>query len=190
MQYFDVVISFSAVIALCVFFTKKCGINSALTPLLSVSVVILWFSAAGVADILVPAGYAFYITAFSLLIYSLIPCGKKSASQGKKRASLLTPGFLMFIILGSFFIIYFAVRKPIFSEWDELSLWGTACKLMKLNNSLYTTAEVAWDWIPSQLPGLISFGYYMQFFGAVFAPWKVFIGYDILFFAKSQVFFT
>ena len=190
MQYLDVAISFLSLISLCVFFTKKLHINSALTPLLAVSATMLYFSVAGVIDQLLIGGYLFFIISFALGGYALFVKPKKLATgdintlnDGKKQDRLITPGFLFFIISCVVIGVYFAVRQPIFAEWDELSLWGSASKLMKLENEMYTTAEISWWWIPTQLPGMFSLGYFMQFFGEVFAPWKVFLAYDVLYMA-------
>lgn len=178
MQYLDVLLALAALLCLCRFFYKSCGMNAALTPLAAISATMIWTSIAGVAGVLYPAVWVYYILCFGLGIYTLFD--KKT--DGKREVSD-SPGFWFFLAASLICFVYFAVRKPIFSEWDEVSFWGTAAKLMKLNNSIYTTAEIAWDWIPSQMPGLISFSYFLQFFGAVFAPWKVLLAYNIVFFA-------
>lgn len=184
MQYLDVVLAIIALFGLCSFFHKVCRLPSALTPLTAVSVTMLWFSFAGVLNVLYPAGLLFYLAGYGLGIFSF--CKKEKQIQQtveRVKFSMLTPGFIFFWLTVIVCFFYFACRKPVFFEWDEFSFWGTASKLMKLNDAIYTTGEIAWDWIPSQMPGLISFGYFVQFFGEGFAPWKVLLAYNIVFFA-------
>lgn len=182
MQYLDVLLALAALCGLCWFFHKVCGMAAALTPLAAVSATMLWFSFAGVCGVLYPAGWVYYLAAFGLGLYACLRKPLKTDLLAEK-ATLLAPGFLFFLLAAMICFVYFAIRQPIFSEWDEMSFWGTAAKLMKLNNELYTTAEIAWDWIPSQMPGLVSFSYFLQFFGGAFAPWKVLLAYNIVFFS-------
>ncbi|EJX08816.1 hypothetical protein, membrane [gut metagenome] len=69
-----------------------------------------------------------------------------------------------------------------FSEFDEFSFWGTAAQMTKTTDRLYTVGEYGTPWLPSQNPGLIMLGYFVQFFGQ-FAHFKVYLGYDLLLFA-------
>ena len=79
-------------------------------------------------------------------------------------------------------LLYTSIRQPLFSDFDEFSFWGTAAKLTKVNDTLYTECEVGWAWQATQNPGLITLSYFLQFLGS-FAPWKVYLAYDALLFA-------
>lgn len=178
MQYLDVALAFAAFLGFCVFFNRRCGIAGGRTPLLSVSVILLWLTVWGIAGQLRAGGWLLYAAAAVLWVLSFVPPKKKTAAA----PPLFDFGFVLFAALSAAAALLLAVRKPLFAEWDELSFWGTACKLVKLNNELYTTARVGWDWVGAQQPGAILVSYFFQFFG-VFAPWKTFAAYDVLLFA-------
>ncbi|MDL2325182.1 hypothetical protein LJC61_08590, partial [Ruminococcaceae bacterium OttesenSCG-928-A16] len=92
---------------------------------------------------------------------------------------LLSPAFLLFVLVGFAVIFYLGIRQPMLHEWDEYSLWGTIVKLMKLNNELYTTAPNGFAWATTQTPTLPALAYFVQFFGT-FAVWKIYVAYALL----------
>lgn len=179
MQVLDVGIAFAALLALCFFLNQKCKVHAGVAPLAAISITMLWFSAAGCAGLLVPMGWAFYGIVFVLGIAAAVDAVKK------KKLDLLSPAFCVFLGLGAVFMVYLAVRQPVVSVWDELSFWGTAAKMTKLDNTLYTVSELSqiWEWTATQKPGMIVLGYFMQFFGSGFAAWKLYLAYDLLLFA-------
>lgn len=173
----DIFVSFAALALLCAFFTLRCRLHSALAPLAALGCISLWLTLAGMAGLLLPAAWV-------LLAASALLGGWALATRAKSGGwrLLFTPGAALFWGLALSFAVYFAIRQPLFSDFDEFSLWGTAAKLTSLNNALYTTAEIGWAWQATQTPGLIVLGYFVQFLGA-FAPWKVYLAYDILLFS-------
>ena len=68
---FDVVLAFAALFGLAAFFTLRCRVHSALSPLVSLCSVSLVLAAAGVAGVLRPA-----VWAVSLLCFGRLRCGK------------------------------------------------------------------------------------------------------------------
>ena len=181
MQIFDVVIAFAALLGICLFLHQICGVQASLTPLASMSIAMLWFVVAGVCGLLVPMGWVFYAMA---AIGAAVGCfdiyKKKSLPK-----TLFSPGFCLFIGTGVVFLVYLALRQPVVSVWDEMSFWGTAAKITKLDNTLYTVSELSqiWEWTATQKPGMIVLGYFVQFFGSGFAAWKLYFVYDLLLFA-------
>lgn len=175
MQYFDLVISLLALFGLCAFFTLSGKLHSALAPLVSISCIGIWFTLAGIWDVLVPGGYLAYVLCYGLGIFAL-------AKHWKEKARLLSPGAVLFWMLAVSFAVYFSVRKPMFSDFDEFSFWGTAAQMTQTTGHLYTIGETGVPWQVTQNPGLIVLSYFVQFFG-VFAPFKVYLGYDLLLFA-------
>ncbi len=99
----------------------------------------------------------------------------------RRGTALPKPGFAFWFFAAASlcFIILLWLKQPMFTGWDEFSLWGTAAKLMKLYNELYTTAPIGWIWTASQTPALMSFAYFFQFFGEGFAEWQVYAAYDV-----------
>ncbi len=177
MLYFDLVLSLGALFLLCAFFTLKAGLHSALAPLVSLSCISSWFAVAGVADLLKPAGWVLYLVCLGLGIWAFWGCREKARWK-----QLISPGAMVFWVLAVFFAVYFSVRQPMFSEFDEFSFWGTAAQMTKTTDRLYTVGEYGTPWLPSQNPGLVMLGYFAQFFGR-FAHFKVYLGYDLMLFA-------
>lgn len=191
MQYLDVACSLAALFLLCAFLTLKCRLSSALAPLAALSLVSLVLTLAGVADLLYPAAWLLYAACLVLGVWALAPRpGKTAPGQGNGAlerarpdyAALLTPGSILFWSMAVCFAVYFACRKPLFTDYDELSFWGTAARLTKVDDRLYTTASVGWAWQATQNPGMITLGYFVQFLGE-YADWKIYLAYDLLAFA-------
>lgn len=174
----DSLLALLALLALCWFFATRKGLPAGLAPLLAVSCVMLWLSLGGVLGVLRLAGWLLYIGAFGLAAYSLF-FEKRRAWKGL----LSSPGVLLFVAASAVALVYFALRRPVFSSWDEFSFWGVCSKLVFQNGSLYTTAEKGWFWTSTEKPGLVLLGYFTQFFGGEFQPWKVYFGYALLLFA-------
>lgn len=175
MQYFDLVLSFTALFGLCAFLTLKARLHSALAPLAALGITSIWFTLAGVADLLVAGGWVFYLAAWGLGIFALVT--KRSEAR-----RLLSPGAVVFWGLAVSFAVYFSIRQPMFHDFDEFSFWGPAAQMTSTTDHLYTICEYGTPWQATQNCGLIVLSYFVQFFGA-FAPFKVYLAYDLLLFA-------
>lgn len=182
MQFFDVILSLAALFGLGAFLTLRCRLPGALAPLAGLSLVSLWFTLAGMAGLLRPAGWLALALGFGLGIWAFWPRRGQKLSARQALGQIFTPGAALFWGLTLAFLVYFAIRQPLFSDFDEFSFWGTAAKLTKVNDTLYTECEVGWAWQATQNPGLITLSYFLQFLGS-FAPWKVYLAYDALLFA-------
>ncbi|MDD3430343.1 MAG: hypothetical protein PHG02_10110, partial [Oscillospiraceae bacterium] len=178
MQFFDVFISLAALLCFCAFFSARFGVNSAFTPLGIISATILYFTVFGCFDALLLAGYAYYVLAAAALAYTVHLYKTKKA-----KACLCTPGFLLFCAVSVSVLVLFAIREPMFIEWDEFSFWGIASKIVKQQNRVYTIVTPNPMVGIGQNPGLILFGYFLQFLGGAFAEWKVLAAYNLIFFA-------
>lgn len=175
LQYFDLVLSFTALFGLCAFLTLKARLHSALAPLAALGITSIWFTLAGVADLLVAGGWVFYLAAWGLGIFALVT--KRSEAR-----RLLSPGAVVFWGLAVSFAVYFSIRQPMFHDFDEFSFWGPAAQMTSTTDHLYTICEYGTPWQATQNCGLIVLSYFVQFFGA-FAPFKVYLAYDLLLFA-------
>ena len=175
LQYFDLVLSFTALFGLCAFLTLKARLHSALAPLAALGITGIWFTLAGVADLLVAGGWVFYLAAWGLGIFALVT----KRSQARR---LLSPGAVVFWGLAVSFAVYFSVRQPMFHDFDEFSFWGPAAQMTSTTDHLYTICEYGTPWQATQNCGLIVLSYFVQFFGT-FAPFKVYLAYDLLLFA-------
>ena len=173
----DLILSLGALFFLGAFLTLKTRLHSGLAPLVSLSLVSVWFTLGGVWGVLRPAGWLFYGIAYGLGLWAVLSCKDK-----KQYKELFSPGAVVFWGLTLFFTVYFAVRQPMFSTFDEFSFWGTAAQMTHANNRLYPECPYGTPWLPTQNPGLIVLGYFVQFFGP-FAHFKVYLAYDMLLFA-------
>ncbi len=173
MQFLDAATALLALLSLGVFYIRR-GLCAALAPLAALSTAVLFLTLCGIAGLLLPGAFVFTAVALALGILALVKGGRQAA------APLRSVGFLFFALVGLLALVLLGLRQPVLSQWDEFSFWGTAVKMMKLNGGLYTTAPAGWFWTSTELPALPVLGWYMQFLGGAFAPWKVYLGQDLL----------
>lgn len=153
---------------------KKCSLSG--MPLVAICIAIIWFSIFGMLNLLVMGGVLWYIACLASLAWCIF-------TEKKQLLVRITPAFILFSVASLFFIVLFAVTQPMFSQWDEFTFWGAACKIVKDTNQLYTVAQsnlIA----RSYQPGLIVFSYMMQFFGSSFMEYGVFAAFAILYLAS------
>ena len=175
----DIFVSFLALFSLCAALTLRGRVHSALAPLTALGCITLWLTGAGVAGLLMPGMIVCLAVCFGLGVWAVWPRKNRPAPDFKQ---LFTPGSMLFWGMALLFAVYFAIRQPMFHDFDEFSFWGTAAKLTCTNHQLYTTVEIGWPWQASQNPAMILLAYFVQFLGH-FAPWKVYLAYDLLLFA-------
>lgn len=167
-------LSLAALLGLCLFLMRRCGVPAALSPLCAVCIVLLWFSAAACLDVLKAAGWLFYALCFLAGAAALLPRAARRRGE-----SPFGTAFIGFWVLCGFFLVLFAWKQPPFTNWDEFSFWGTADKIIKITDRLYTVAEVGWPWPATQKPGLIALSYFFEFFGS-YAEWRAIFACDVL----------
>lgn len=173
MDNLRILLAFAALLALALFYVRL-GLSASLAPLCAVGTVALWLSLAGALGFLRAGGWLLYLFCAGCAVFLLW-----QGIARKKQPPRPGFGFWFFALGGLGFMVLLWLRQPLFAGWDEFSLWGTAAKLMKLNDELYTTAPVGWIWTPTQKPAYIVFGYFFQFFGTAFAEWQTYVACDI-----------
>ena len=136
------------------------------------------FTLAGMAGVLYPAAWAVYLLCLAGGIWAFWP--RKGAAPDWR--ALFTPGSVLFWGMTVAFAVYFSIRQPMATGFDELNLWATAVKITKVDNSLYSTATLGTPWAVTQNPGLPLLSYFFQFFGN-YTDWKIYLAYDALYFA-------
>lgn len=169
-----VLLALASLLVVALFIIDK-GVKPALAPLTVVCATSLYFSVFGCLGLLVAGGWVYFSLAALALGYLVYKYIIKKASLPK-----LDYGFWFFAFASLAVILVLWIRDPRFVEFDEFSFWGTAAKLMKIFNELYTTAPVGWNWAASYSPGLVSFTYFFQFIGSGFYEWQVYAAYDII----------
>ena len=168
MELLCVLAAAAALFLLCAALTLKAGVPAGVAPLTALSAIAAVFTLAGMAGALCAAGG----------IWALWP--RKGTAPDWK--ALFTPGSVLFWGMTLAFAVYFFLRQPLATGFDELNLWATAVKVTKVDNSLYSTATLGTPWAVTQNPGLPLISYFFQFFGS-YADWKIYLAYDALYFA-------
>lgn len=175
MELLCVLASLAALFLLCSFLTLRCRLHSALAPLAALGIVVLCLTFAGMAD-------ALYYSTWSLLLLCLLAglwaLWPRRGVKPNLRA-LFTPGAALFWAGAAVLAVYFYIRQPMATGYDELSLWATAVKVTKVDDRLYSMATLGTPWPVTQNPGLPLLSYFFSFFGS-YADWKLYVAYDIL----------
>ena len=178
MELLCVLAAVAALFCGCAVLTLKCRVPASVAPLTALSAIVAVLTLAAMAGVLYPAAWLLYLLCLAGGVWVAASCrGSTGAAQ-----RLFTPGSVLFWGMALAFTVYFFVRQPMATDFDELSLWATAVKITKVNDSLYATAELGTPWAATQNPGLPLLAYFFQFFGD-YADWKIYIGYDILYFS-------
>jgi len=180
--FFEISISFIAVLVWCAFYVFVCKGSSAAAPLSAISAIIGFFSVFACINMVVLGGYIFY--ALTLLLVGYLLYKRKAIFANVKNCAkeFFSFGMVFFIVASLAIITIFAVRKPIFMEWDEFSFWGMAPKLIKETGQMYSVFSSEMRAI-TFTPGLVMLGVFFQFIGTSFVQWKIIAAYNILFFA-------
>ncbi len=174
--WIESIVTFAALCAQSAFLAGKTRLPAGAAPLAALCGAILWLSGAGCLNLLLPAGAVW----FALAALAAAWCFKNRARLAEK--ALVAPSTVFFVLAGAAIITLFALRQPVFTEWDEFSFWGIAPKVVKHTNLLYTVVDTEMR-VTSYAPGLVMLSYLFQYLGASFVPWKVYAAYDILLFA-------
>lgn len=178
MELFCVLVSVLALFLLCAALTLKARVPAGMAPLTALSGIVAVFTLAGMAGVLYPAAWAVYLLCMAGGIWAFWP--RKGAAPDWR--ALFTPGSVLFWGMTVAFAVYFSIRQPMATGFDELNLWATAVKITKVDNSLYSTATLGTPWAVTQNPGLPLLSYFFQFFGN-YTDWKIYLAYDALYFA-------
>ena len=159
----------------CAFLTLKCNLHAALAPLTALGIAVAWLTAAGMANLLLPGTVLLWAVFVGSGVWGLVP--HKGQRPAYRR--LVTPGAVLFWGMALAFAVYFFIRQPLATKYDELSLWATAVKVTKADNRLYALATLGTPWPQTQNPGLPLLSYFFQFLGH-YADWKIYVAYDVL----------
>ncbi len=169
-----VFLAFAALVALALFYMSL-GVKSAFAPFCAVATAILWFSLFGALGAPVAGGWLFYAACLLCLGAALW-----RHFAGGKKLPLPCFGFWFFVGASLVALVLLAVKQPMFIWWDEFGIFGTAGKLMKISNEMYTTAPIGWAANTTQKPAVMVLNYFFQFFGPGFKEWQMYASGDVL----------
>ena len=177
------IISFIAVVALSFGLHLLFNLKSALTPLVSLALLINIVSLAGMFDLLKPGVFMAYSFALVILAAGIV---KNRSRLKEKLDSFLSPGVMLFLLASVAMLAFLAIRQPLMTEWDEFSFWGISKHLVNIHNQLYTFYKSSMIG-NSTPPTLAVLSYFFQW-GTEFTEWIAFFGYDVMFFACYSAF--
>lgn len=164
--------------------TLPAGLPADVLPLTVLCAVVLVLVAAGCLQAL-RAGMILVLTAAALAAGLLVLAALRGATRGdgglwRQLADLFGRPAWLLAFGGSLLLAgILAVSDPLFTQWDEFSFWGTAAKVVKQTDALYTAAgtNLAARSYPPALPVL---GYAFAFASPAFRPWLLLAGYGVL----------
>ena len=108
----DVLLALLAVLGLTAFLTLYARLPAALGPLTALSLAGLWLAAWGMAGALAVGGWTLYLACWGLGGWALV-------RRRESWRQLLTPGLVLFLVMALGVTVYFAVRQPIPTDFDE-----------------------------------------------------------------------
>ena len=138
MELLCVLAAVAALFCGCTVLTLKCRVPASVAPLTALSLIVAVLTLAAMAGVLYPITWAVYALCLAGGVW-VLATRKNHAGAAQK---LFTPGSVLFWGMALAFTVYFFVRQPMATDFDELSLWATAVKITKVNNDLYATAEL------------------------------------------------
>ena len=172
-------ISFGAIVIFAFALHLIFDMKPAITPLVSVAVLINTLSLLAMADFLKPGVVVVWAIAVAGFAVGVFKC---KGELKNKFSSFLSPGVILFLISSLLMLALLAHRQPLMSEWDEFSFWGISKHLMKIHDQLYTFYQSSMIG-NSTPPTLGALAYFFQRFVPEFTEWICFFGYDVMFFA-------
>ncbi|MDL2215526.1 hypothetical protein LJB77_00385 [Ruminococcaceae bacterium OttesenSCG-928-N02] len=175
--FLEISLVFSAILIFCAFYVLRLRGNAAMAPLFVIAGSMLYMSVVACFNQLVMGVALYFVCAVATLVYMLVR--RKTLHHEN---DFFTPGMIFFIAGSVLFMALYAVRQPIFTEWDEFSFWGVAPKLVTLTGQMYSAIDSSLRAL-TFTPGLIAYDYLFQSFAVGFAPWKVYCAYNIMYLA-------
>ena len=160
------------------------GVNSSSSPLVSVAVLVdiaAVFAMYGMLKTGTAVAFVTAAVAFLLAVY------KSRDNILQKIKEFFSPGVVLFVTASLLMLCVLYATQPVMHGWDEFSFWGTAQKLVKNNDALYTyyKSSMLGQSIP---PSMSVLTYMFMFFSPQFTEWVCYFAYDVLFFACFAAF--
>lgn len=149
-------------------------LDPALLPLPALAVAVALLAVAGCLNVL-PLGL--WLALGGLLLGAVY--GGVRAGIGAIRRAAGSPAFWLFAVCSLFFWTLFAIRQPMFTQWDEFTAWGAAPRLVKVMDALYVARPYSLT-ASHTFPGTSLLSYLFLAFSPVFGEWQCFAALDTL----------
>ena len=161
-----------AVVCWSMLLVQRTGCDAGGAPVVVLCGSVLAVTVAGMLGALVVGAAAVYLGAAVCAVLALRKEGKAALLR------LYSPAFLFFLAGSVFFIVLFAMRRPMLYQWDEFTFWGSAARAVCTHNELYTTAPS--NMITRAYPPLLPVTVYLfQWIVPGFSEWAAYAAYDI-----------
>ncbi len=177
LSFLQVLIMLLAVLSIAVALPLAFNVKAGFSPVFVMGSLTAFVTVAAMMNLAYYAVWVFLLLALLSVIYSVFRIIKNK----KLLSKFACLGFVSFVMLSLFFVVLFSIRTPLFYEWDEFSFWGTAARIVSEFDLLYTVAENNMIGV-THPPALIIASYIFNFFGE-FAPFRTYLGYNILLFS-------
>jgi hypothetical protein len=182
----DFFLSLISILFISLLLHARFKLNAASSMLVSISSITLVLCFFGMIDLLYFGTLSVYIFALLCPIYLL---AVKKINPKSVISEFITPGVVFFVFFSLLLYYLLMTKNAAFRVWDEFSFWGTAAKIVKQNNRLYTLFKSSIK-NNSYAPALPLFSYYLQFFSKTFSEYKVYLSYGISIAATMSVLFS
>ena len=116
MELLCVLAAVAALFCGCAVLTLKCRVPASVAPLTALSAIVAVLTLAAMAGVLYPAAWLLYLLCLAGGVWVAASCrGSTGAAQ-----RLFTPGSVLFWGMALAFTVYFFVRQPMATDFDEL----------------------------------------------------------------------
>lgn len=146
---------------------------------LSSSVMMLWLG--GLLNVIAYVLALIIILIFGFTLFDVFKNGFKSYVQKIKDYCDLPT--ILNALTGAVFTVIYTIQNPLFYYWDEYSFWGSAAKILKESNHLYTNTDASLEWLRIIPPGTTNLTYLFSAFTSQFKPYHLYLAYALLYFA-------
>lgn len=172
----DLIVSLVTITCYSVYLTRRGKLNASVTPFVTLCGIMIFLTAAGICDLLVPGMILVYAAALAAAVFTLV----KEKDQWKQiLAGVFQPGFVFFLAVTAFFWFELKARNAGFRVWDEFSFWGIAARAVYERRKVYTLFTSSMINI-SYPPGLPLNSFFLQFLSPFFCEWKTYTAYNML----------
>lgn len=175
----NILLAFGAVLAFAFVLHALFDIKSGVSPLLALCAMVLTSVIFAMADLLKAGVLISLVAAYGSFVFAVY---KNRDGIKTKAVSFFSAPVILLCASSALMLVFLAVRQPLMSSWDEFSFWGTARKLVKEHEAIYTfySSSMLGSSIPPAMPVL---SYIFQRFTPQFCEWTCFFAYDVLLFA-------
>ncbi|MEG3029224.1 MAG: hypothetical protein RR827_02345 [Oscillospiraceae bacterium] len=179
-MFLDSVFSFIILLLLSFAIYKLAGLKAELSPFVALCTILCTVTIFALFN-LMNLGLGLCYGAAAVLFVLGVKKSKGNLKQDIK--DFLSPGVIFFILSCALMFVILALQKPILSQWDEFSFWGTSQKLTKYHGAIYSFYESSLIGRTTP-PSLAILSTFFQPMGQGYLEWKAFFAYDVLLFSS------